>query len=401
MACYRILPLVLLIVPLAHAAELATLDNKKATGEIAGFTADGVKFKSGGMEQVYEYTKLESITIIPNAGDPGLGAKGIEVELIDGTLFHCSDFRIKNKTAIITLAAKTGPGRIVEFPASNILYMIRDISDPKINQAFRNLLLKRGRVDMWIIKGTDTLDAVEGTFGDGDDKGEIITFQIRDRPKNPIQFTTLYGAIFSPSDVKVAQTVCKVIDADKNVLNAKAISLTSTSGVLIETTTGVKVEYPALNAIAKFDFSAGAMRYLSAMSPTKVDMTSADGLPPEVYRRDRSLDNDSIRIDKVPYTRGLAIHSRTVLTYDLAGQYKIFSALAGIDDCVEGENEVTLTISSNLNAKPLFKEVFKKGQTKSKLLNLNVLNVKELTITVESNFLVGGQLDLADARVLK
>jgi hypothetical protein len=401
MAFLRILPLAFLIVPLANAAELVTLDNKKATGEISGFTADGVKFKSGGMEQVYEYTKLESITIIPNAGDPALGAKGIEVELIDGTLFHCTDFRIKNKTAILTLAAKAGPGKTVEFPANHILYMIRDVSDPKLNQAFRNHLRKRGRVDLWIIKGTDTLDAVEGTFGDGDDKGEIITFQIKDRPKSPIQFTTLFGAVFSPSEVKVAQTVCKVIDADKNVLNTKSIALNSQNNVIVETTTGVKVEYPSLGAIAKIDFSAGAMRFLSAMDPVKVEMTSADGLAPEVYRRDRSLDNDSIRIDKVPYTRGLAIHSRTVLTYDLGGQYKIFQALAGIDDCVEGENEVTLTIESNLTAKPLLKEVFKKGQTKSKQLNLSVLNVKELRITVESNFLVGGQLDLADARVLR
>lgn len=401
MAILRVLPLVLFIVPLANAADLATLDNRKAAGEITGFTPTGVKFTSGGMEEVHEYTKLESITILQNLGELGPG-KGIEVELIDGTLFRCADFKIRNKTAVVTLAAKTGTGPTIEFPASNILYMARDLNDPKLNQAFRNILSKRGKLDLWIIKGTDTLDALEGTFGDGDDKGEIITFQIKDQPKSPIQFTSLYGFIFSaPTEVKVAQTICRVIDAEKNILNAKSIAFTDKKSVVIETTTGVKVEYPALTSIAKFDFSAGAMRYLSAMTPIKVELTSADGLEPEVYRRDRNLDNQEIKIDGKPYARGLALHSKTVLTYDLGGQYKIFQALAGIDDCVEGENVVTLTIEGDLNAKPLFKEVFEKGRTKTKMLNLNVLNVKQLRITVESNFLVGGQLDLADAKVLK
>jgi NPCBM/NEW2 domain len=402
MAFLRILPLALLIVPLASAGELVTLDNKKATGDITGFTAEGVKFKSGGMEDVYEFTKLDSITLLPNIGEITPG-KNIDVELIDGTLFHCTDFKIRNKTAVLTLLSSTaGPGLTIEFPAKNILYMIRDLSDGKLNQAFRNYLSKRSKLDVWIVKGMETLDAIEGTFGDGDEKGEIITFQIKDQPKSPIQFAALYGAIFSPpTDVKVAQTVCRVIDANKNVLNAKSVALAPDKRVLVETTTGVTVDYPSMAHIAKFDFAAGAMRYLSAMNPIKVDLSSPDGFQPEVYRRDRSLDNKDIRIEGKAYPRGLALHSKTVLTYDLAGQYKIFQALAGVDDCVEGENVVTLTIETDLSAKPLFKEVFEKGKTRPKMLNLAVLNVKQLRITVESNFLVGGQLDLADAKVLK
>ncbi len=402
MALSRTLILLLVVAPLAGAAELTTLDNKKATGEIVGFKADGLVFRNGAADETYEYTKLDAVTLNNNPGDPP--GKWIEVELIDGTNFRCTDFRIKKKTAVLTLATKNGPGQMLEFPANNVLYMIRDLSDPKYNQAFRNILSKRGKLDKWIVESKDktTLDGLDGTFSDGDEKGEIIQFEIVGQPKTPIQFTTLYGAIFSsPPEIQVAQTVCRVIDLNKNVLNARSIKLTEQKSVIIETTTGVKIEYPALTAIAKFDFSAGAMRFLSALNPIKVEMSDPVGLPPEPYRRDRSLDNDMIRIEKTPYTRGLAIHSKTVLTYDLAGQYKIFQALAGIDDCVEGENEVTLTIETDLAAKPLFKEVFKKGETKPKQLNLNVLNVKQLKITVESNFLVGGQLDLAEAKVLK
>ena len=401
MAPFRILCLLLAAAPVASAADLLTLDNKKTAGNIVDFTADAVIFRST-VEETYEYTKLDSITILPNVGEPS--AKAIQVELIDGTLFNCSDFKIKNKTAVITLLSNNGASQTLEFPANNILYMIRDLSDPKYNQAFRNILSKRTKLDKWIVERKDagTIDEVSGTFSDGDDKGEIINFQLENGTKTQIQFASLYGAIFStPPELKVAQTVCRVIDANRNVLNAKSIVMTDKKSIIVETTTGVKIEYPALTAIAKFDFSAGAMRFLSALNPIKVEMSDPVGLPPEPYRRDRSLDNDKIRIDKIPYERGLAIHSKTVLTYDLGGQYKIFQALAGIDDCVEGENVVTLTIETDLAAKPLFKETFKKGETKSKMLNLNVLNVKQLRITVESEFLIGGQLDLADAKVLK
>ena len=51
--------------------------------------------------------------------------------------------------------------------------------------------------------------------------------------------------------------------------------------------------------------------------------------------------------------------------------------------------------------KPVFKQVIKKGDP-PKPLNLTVLNVKELRITVESDFLdLGNQIDLADAKLLK
>ena len=77
----------------------------------------------------------------------------------------------------------------------------------------------------------------------------------------------------------------------------------------------------------------------------------------------------------------------------------LIEAIAGVDDSVEGDSKVTLTIEGDL--KPLFTGIIKKGD-KPKLLNLPVLNVKELRITVESDFLdLGNQVDLGGAKVRK
>ncbi len=379
---------------LSQAADLTTLDGKKHTGDIVSFNAKEVVFKTTMGDKSFDFTSLNAIDFTAAKG-PASGTKYIEIELIDGSRFHCGDFKIKGKNVVATLL---GNNQVIEFPASTLLYMVRDISDLKLSQAFREILSKRGKRDIWIVLKNETLDGLTGTFGDGDAKGDLITFEPEANPnKINIQMSRIYGMIFNPPPLQVAQTVCRVVDAGKNVMYAKALSLAE-GKVIVESITGVKIEYPGITSLAKLDFSAGSMMYLSNADPIKVDQSSTEGIA-EPYRRDRNLDNSDLKINNVKYPKGLALHSRTVLTYDLNGQYKQFQAIAGVDDCVEGESKVTLTIEADF--KPIFKGVVTK-RDKPKMLNLAVLNVKELRITVESDFLdLGNQLNLVDAKVLK
>ena len=75
----RVCCLLLVAAPVASAADLLTLDNKKATGEITGFTAEGLTFKAGASEETYEYTKLDAVTLNANPADPAPGgmSKGL------------------------------------------------------------------------------------------------------------------------------------------------------------------------------------------------------------------------------------------------------------------------------------------------------------------------------------
>jgi hypothetical protein len=399
MALLRILIVFFGIASLSCAADitLTTLDGKKSTGEVASIDAKELVFKTSSGNETHELTKIAEVEF-GGVKDPPTGTKWIEVELIDGSQFRCADFKIKQKTAILTLL---GTNQVVEVPATLLLYMVRDLSDPKLNQKFRGMLSKRGKRDVWILlQKNESLDSLEGTFGDGDEKGDFISFEIAlTGKKNQVPFTGVYGMIFNqPPGVKVGQTVCKVLDAHKNSLFAQSLTITAKKTFLVETVTGVKVEYPSIAAISKLDFSAGALRYLSNMVPVKVEESSTEGTP-EPYRRDRNLDNEEIKIAGVRYAKGLALHSKTMLTYDLRGEYKLFQAVAGVDDCVEGESKATLTIEADF--KPIFTQVIKKGD-KPVTLNLAVLNVKQLRITVESDFLdLGNQIDLADAKVRK
>jgi NPCBM/NEW2 domain len=380
---------------LSTAAELTTLDGKKSKGDILSIDGKHLILKTAGGNEEFEIAKLDSVSFAAAASI--VPAKAIQVELVDGSQFRCSEFKIKNKMAVLTLL---GSNLTVELPASLLLYMIRDLSDPKIEQAFRGIFLKRGRRDIWIIAKNGTLDGVNGTFGDGDPAGGSISFQFEaGDQKRDMQMSRIFGMIFNPPPTLTAATVCRVTDTDNNVIYAKSLTVTEKGGLLIETVTDVKITYPAMSLIAKIDFSAGSMLYLSNANPAKVEMSSTEGAP-EPYRKDRNLDNGELKIAAKAYSKGLALHSRTMLTYDLGGKYKLFQAVAGIDDSVEGEDcKVTLTIEAD--SKSIFKQVIKKGD-QPKTLSLAVLNVKELRIIVESDFLdLGNQVDLADAKLLK
>ena len=80
----------------------------------------------------------------------------------------------------------------------------------------------------------------------------------------------------------------------------------------------------------------GAMTYLSDLDPSRVEETPFFGhrMP---WRRDVGLLGEPLRMDGQTYDHGVAVHSRSRLTYDLNGRYARFEALLGFDDAASGQ----------------------------------------------------------------
>jgi hypothetical protein len=106
----------------------------------------------------------------------------------------------------------------------------------------------------------------------------------------------------------------------------------------IETPWGQELKLPAAE-IQDVRFRGGKMTYLSDLSPSKVEETPYFGhrLP---WRRDVNLIGEPLKMQGRIYDRGLAVHSRCILTYDLDGRYSTFEALVGFDDAVKGKGRV-------------------------------------------------------------
>ena len=96
---------------------------------------------------------------------------------------------------------------------------------------------------------------------------------------------------------------------------------------------GQELKLPAAE-VADVRFRGGRMTYLSDLTPSKVEETPFFGrkLP---WRRDVNLLGEPLKMNGQTYQRGVAVHSRSVLTYDLDGRYATFEALVGFDDVVQ------------------------------------------------------------------
>ena len=198
-------------------------------------------------------------------------------------------FQNQEKTAVLTLL---GTKMIVEMPASLVLYMVRDMSDPKINQAFRGILAKRGKRDMWIVRKPRTLDGVRAPSATATPRARRISFELEaNGEKLNVQLTRIFGMIFNPPPIAVAA------DGLPSDRHAEQRPLRQIADRHRKKALGRRDDYgregrvSELDSIAKLDFSAGSMLYLSNADPIKVEQSSTEGLP-EPYRRDRNLDNE-------------------------------------------------------------------------------------------------------------
>jgi NPCBM/NEW2 domain len=414
----------LLLVPIAAASELATLDGKKLTGEIVSIVDNELTFKSATGDEKFLVTAISAVTVGPAPKALASGTRHTVVELTDGSVFRCESIAVKGKAVEMKLLGSSP--RTVSVPMASVFSINREAGDLKLEQDFRRLVRGRSAYDRFVYKrktkndqGTEVeeLDAYQGTFGDGDAEAGTIKFiaappekadpKDTEPKESDLRMTNVSGMIFNrrPAE-KVAPAMCKVIDADGHELVAQAVAKTPT-GYAVTTVSEVKFDLAA-NQVSKFDFAAGSVKYLSDLEPIALEQS---GTNPEPYQKDKNLDKQPIRLVTEPGTakatevfpKGLTLKAKTVITYELKGQYKTLRALAGVDADPQNEapSQVRLTIDDGTNV--LYKGVIKKGE-KPVELALSVQNVEKLKITAESDVPgsdFGNQVSLANARVVK
>jgi hypothetical protein len=325
-------------------------------------------------------------------------AKYTEVELTDGTVFRCSQVKAKGESMELTVL----PGRAVTVPVKAVYTMLRDAQDATNKQQWLNFLKERNaKRDYYVRKEDDgSLKGYDGTIGPGDETGESVEFEFAGAVKRPIKLSRVHGLVFrQQAGGEIAPTLCKVIDGHRNLLVAKSVT-TRDKGLVVATVSGVVVEFPATAEVAKLDYIFGKQMFLSDLEPVAVEAEDNLGSA-ATYRRDRNFwGTDDQKLGGQVFTKGLAVHARTVLTYGLNGDYKEFKAVLGVDDSVTTESRVRITVEGD--GREIFAaEVSRKD--KPRPLTLDVKNVKQFRLTVESVGLLdlGNQLNLADAKVMK
>jgi hypothetical protein len=403
MPTFRTLVVLLAFVPMVSAADLPklrTTTGKTIEGELVRMSDQEVVLR--GKDGPVTVPMREVLDLNLQTASQLVEAKYTDVELTDGTVFHCVQFSIKKDRVEVKLAG----GPEVKLPLAVVNYVLNDAQDPKVREEWQKLQAKRGNNDLLAIKDSEgTVNSLSGTFGEGDDMGTAIGFETASGNKTKINLTRIHGMSFLRKlapDAPLA--VCKVHDTSKNVLAALKVAFEA-NAFKVTTAAGVEVSYPR-DLLARVDFSSGKLTYLSDLEPVRVVERSVGDAAEqwvEHHRRDKNMDNSSpVRVGKETFPKGLALHAYTDLVYDIGGDYKEFKAVVGVDPKVGRTGEGNVKILIEGDGQKLFADELNR-KSPSRPLTLNVKNVKQLRIVVSSGglFDLGDHLNLADAKVSK
>ncbi|MCH9792776.1 MAG: NPCBM/NEW2 domain-containing protein [Planctomycetes bacterium] len=118
------------------------------------------------------------------------------------------------------------------------------------------------------------------------------------------------------------------------------------------------------------------------------------------YRKDKHRDGGPLRLAGKEYSRGLYIHSKTLLQYRIKNEYRNFRAIMGIDDSVPSIGFVYVEIKGN--GRTLYSGNVRSSDRPVEL-NLDVRGVRDLDILVDfgDNLEICDHLDLCEARLIK
>jgi hypothetical protein len=324
-----------------------------------------------------------------------------DIELTDGSVFHCLQYALKGTK----LDCKLGDGRSVTLGLADVSSILNDAQNAKIRDEWRLIQAKKSNLDQLAVKDAEgKLNLVEGTLGNGDDRGATIEFETGSGVKRRVNLGRVQAMSFVRKSRSSAPT-CKITDTSRN--SWMAAKLTFQDGhFTIVTTTGISVDCPR-QLVSRVDYSQAKVTYLSDLDPVKTTETSnVEAM--EHYRRDRNLDNGPLqlattvdgRAETQTFAKGLAIHATAEMVYDIGGNYKELKGLVGVDPGVGGDSQVKVVIEGD--GRELFAADVRRGHDVLKVA-CDVKNVRQLRITVRPvGFLdLGNHVNLADVRLVK
>jgi hypothetical protein len=162
---------------------------------------------------------------------------------------------------------------------------------------------------------------------------------------------------------------------------------------------GQDLNLPA-GEIQSVRFRGGKVTYLGDLKPSKVEETPYFGhrLP---WRSNVNLMGEPLTMSGQTYARGVAVHSRCSLTYDLDGRYTQFETLVGFDDATKGKGRVDCRVFAD--GKELYSNPDLRADLPPVKLALSVAGAQQLRLVIDygRGQDTGDRVIWANARLLR
>jgi len=385
-----------LFVCVSHAVasdvEITTLEGKSVTGELVKLDAQQVTVRSGDAVSLVSTNRLMSIAWPTHEPVPADDEPSQQVLLVDGSKLIGN--AATSDGLNLTLNSR-GLGD-VSVSMRKVKATRFQPLDEQTSEQWNMLIDKPSSDDRLVINKQNVLDFLAGVVAEFDTKEVRFLYQ---GSEIPVNLSKVFG-IVHPGEMQAnPDAVCaiKTIFGDSFYVTSLSID----EGVL-KASTGpqLSISVPIEN-VAELDFSLGRIVYLSELEPEGTEYTPFFDTIWE-FQRNRTIDGSPLQIGKKKYSKGLWIHSKTVLTYRLAGEFGRFQGIAGIDYGVasRGHGNVKLTISAD--EQPLLSRSVAAADGAIPF-DLDVTGKRFLKIKVDFGKAldIGDHLDIVEAKLIK
>ena len=382
------------------AATVTTVDEKTITGTISGLGPGKLDLATEKGPVSLAAEDVVSVVLKP-AGKPAAGLHAMVLrngDTIYGTIAG-EDKPAADKPAGDRLQVKSASLGSVIAPISDIDCLLFDSADKPQAEAAPGVAAPDRTKDELLLRNGDTLAGVLARFGK-----DTLTFDCS-LGKVDIPFGRIRSVRFAAVGQKYKEPGGLLISAactDGSTITGTAAQLQGQE-LSITSTLGTALKFPIGN-VSSLEFKNGRLVYLSDLEPTEAKETPLFDERPWHWRRDRSVAGNPIRMGGKLFRKGIGVHSRCDLTYDLAGKFKRFLSDVGIDDEVASGNvEIRIYVDGS--------QVFPKAQTKLLVsrrsgparVDIDVSGGKKLTLVVDfgEELHVNDHVDWANARLTR
>jgi hypothetical protein len=199
----------------------------------------------------------------------------------------------------------------------------------ELRKAFEEKLAKPGDSDWVLLLAKDMTPApVEGSLERiADGKLELIV----DGERRKVGLDRVLGFVVAARPPRPAlDTFHQVLELAGGEKFSAVVATIQPDAIMLTTIWGAPLRLPRADVRA-ISSRNGRAKYLSDFEPASVEETPYFGrrMP---YRRDQNLQGGPLTLGGIVYRKGLAVHSRSVLGYDLDGRYASLRTRVGFED---------------------------------------------------------------------
>jgi hypothetical protein len=250
----------------------------------------------------------------------------------------------------------------------------------------KDVLITRDVEEVRTVRGRlEVLDTERGSFALGSRLRTFLTERI-------------FGVVFA-SGVEGDETHQVTVELVDGSVFSGRVAHADRAAARFATSLGFEAGVPLADLLV-MRVHSDRLVYLSDLAPAS-ERGEGRLHPAWPMRRDRSVADRPISIGGRPFEKGLGVHSRTELVYEINGEYGSFAATIGIDDAVRPRGSVVFRVLGD--GRELYDSGLVTGTEEARDIIVDLTGVGRLTLLVD----YGDGLDLADqadwggARLLK